>query len=135
MGFWLTTLVACCGANECDSVSRSSVTLTSFISKNNNDHKNLLVGLVHKDKVDGIGKKGRKSVRQPIQWRPSLFTIFENDVVMFERIQLYVKPCNKGRKSTRMLTPNFTSSGYNKNEFVLRDSWNMVSPIPTAFVI
>ncbi|KAI3680598.1 hypothetical protein L6452_35371 [Arctium lappa] len=115
---FLLNLVACCGTDQ----YRSSTTLTS---KGNDGDKNLVVSLVRKKKLFGSGKMGGKSWRQPVQWRPSLCTIFEEDVVKAERIQLHVKP-GKGMKNIKMSTSNFTPSEY-KNEFVIKDSWNMMS--------
>lgn len=110
---FLSTFVACCGAIE----HESSAILTPFVSKNNDD-KNLVDGLIHEKKLGGGGKvTSGKSARQPVQWRPSLCTISEEEVVMVERIQLCVKPNNKLKKKTTISTTNYAPSGY-KNEFV-----------------
>ncbi|KAI3800323.1 hypothetical protein L1987_28412 [Smallanthus sonchifolius] len=124
----LSTLVACCGTNEYD--GGSSGTPTS-----NKDSKTLIVGLVHENKVGGGGKIGGRRGRQAVQWRPSLCTISEEDVIKAEMIQLYVMPCNnKGKKNTRIMSRHdFKPFGY-KKEFVLRDSWDMISPVPSSFL-
>ncbi|KVH74768.1 hypothetical protein Ccrd_025564 [Cynara cardunculus var. scolymus] len=107
---FLITLVACCGIDQ----YQSSVALNS---KRNDDDKSLVVGLVRENKLLGGGKMGRNSWRQPVQWRPSLCTISEEDVIKAERIQLYVKPGNKGMKNVKLSTSSYTPYGY-RNEFV-----------------
>ncbi|CAH1448366.1 unnamed protein product [Lactuca virosa] len=101
---FLLTLFSCCGIDE----SRSS---SVFKEKNNKSHN---VSLVREKKFGGgktVGKNGH--------WRPSLCTIYEEDVVKTKRIQVYV--------------PSNAPSGY-KHEFVLQGSWDMFSPVPTSFL-
>ncbi|KAI3710389.1 hypothetical protein L2E82_40169 [Cichorium intybus] len=108
------SLVACFGVDEC----RSPATVASSVS-NEKSGKSLNHGFVHEKKVVGGGKKCRKDGRPPVQWRPSLCTIYEEAVVKTKRIQVYV--------------PKFTPTQY-KQEFVLRGSWDMVSPVTTSFI-
>ncbi|KAF5804203.1 hypothetical protein HanXRQr2_Chr05g0194401 [Helianthus annuus] len=122
----LSTLVACCGSS-----TTPTPTPTSSVSRT--DSSTLIVGLVRENRVGGSDTMGRRSGRQAVQWRPSLCTISEEDVIKTEMIQLYVMPCNKGKKSTRMSRHNFKPYEH-KKEFVLRDSWNMVSPVPSSFL-
>lgn len=96
---FLLTLFSCCGIYE----SRSS---SVFKEKNNKSHN---VSLVREKKLGGGrgggngGGKGGKTVGKNGHWRPSLCTIYEEDVVKTKRIQVYV--------------PSNAPSGY-KHEFV-----------------
>ncbi|KAI7736285.1 hypothetical protein M8C21_026981 [Ambrosia artemisiifolia] len=121
----LSSLIAWCG-------SSTIPTPTSSVSRKGSS--TLIVGLVRENKVGGVGMMGRRSGRQAVQWRPSLCTISEEDVIKTEVIQLYVMPCNNNnKKNTRMPRHNSKPSEY-KKDFVLRNSWNMVSPVPTSFL-
>ncbi|KAK9056363.1 hypothetical protein SSX86_027453 [Deinandra increscens subsp. villosa] len=109
----LSTLVACCGANDCGSSTAKK------------DRKSTLIV------VGGHGGDiGKKSGRQAVQWRPSLCTISEEDVIKTELIQPYEVLCNKGKKNRRMRWRH----EFKPKEYVLRDSWDMVSPFPSSFL-
>ena len=105
---FLLTLVACCGTNE-------HASSTSYVSSED-EAKNLVVGVVREKKLTRSGKIVGKNGRQPIHWRPSLCTISEEDVIMAERIQLYVKPSNNDRKNVTVSATNSKPFAY-KNEF------------------
>nr|GEW67046.1 hypothetical protein [Tanacetum cinerariifolium] len=97
------------------------------------DAKNLVVGVAREKKLTRSAKICGKNGRQPVHWRPSLCTISEEEVVMAERIQLYVKPSNKDGKNVTVYAANKKPFEY-KNEFRLRDSWDAFSPVPTTLM-
>ncbi|KAL4563123.1 hypothetical protein LXL04_027156 [Taraxacum kok-saghyz] len=109
---FLLTLFACCAIDEPGSKER--------------DNK---LGLLRERKLGGGGCCGgggggggetdRKNGRLSVQWRPSLYTIYEDDVVKTKRIQVYVR--------------NSAPSGY-RNELVLQGSWDMVFPVTSSFL-
>ncbi|KAL8192533.1 hypothetical protein R6Q57_027718 [Mikania cordata] len=99
----LSTLVACCGSsNGSSSVSKK-------------DTKTLVVGLVRENKIGRSGRIDGRSGRQAVQWRPTLCTISEEDVIKAEMIQVFVMPCKKN--TGVMSRHNFKPSRY-KKEFV-----------------
>ncbi|KAI3710391.1 hypothetical protein L2E82_40171 [Cichorium intybus] len=114
---FLSTLVACCSVDECES--------SATLAKEKSD-QSFSIGVVREKKLAGGGKTGGKNGRPSVQWRPSLCTIYEKDVrnttedvVKTKRIRVHVS--------------NRTASGY-KQDFVLRGSWDMISPVPTSFI-
>ncbi|GKD46116.1 hypothetical protein Tco_1270761 [Tanacetum coccineum] len=82
--------------------------LTSYVS-NMDEAKNLVVGVVREKKLT------------------------RSEVIMAERIQLYVKPSNKDGKNVTASATNNKPFGY-ENEFKLRDSWDAFLPVPTTLL-
>ncbi|PWA79269.1 hypothetical protein CTI12_AA206990 [Artemisia annua] len=115
---FLLTLVACCGTNV----------------SSEDEAKNLDVGVVREKKLTRSGKICGKNGRQPIHWRPSLCTISEEDVIMAERIQLYVKPSNNDRKNVTMPATNNKPFVY-KNEFKNRPTKWVISLILEKLIV